>query len=118
MMCKLKVFHWLQELIAKSEGLTRRSKDPSPGPMKGKEPLTLSALRAAAGNTSKPNAKKAINHNAPAPAAAPAASAPTRPAAHKKPEKVIFRKFKRRFEILKFLIIEQCPISFCTQTSG
>ena len=97
-MCKSKVFHWFQELIAKSEGLTRRSKDPSPGPMKGKEPLTLSALRAAAGNTSKPNAKKAINHNAPAPAAAPAASAPTRPAAHKKPEKVILRKFKRRFE--------------------
>ena len=89
-MCKSKICHWFQELIAKSEGLTRRSKDPlAPAPMKGKEPLTLSALRAAAGNTSKPNAKKAINHNAPAPAAAPAASAPTRPAAHKKPEKVI-----------------------------
>ena len=76
-MCKSKVFHWFQELIAKSEGLTRRSKDPSPGPMKGKEPLTLSALRAAAGNTSKPNAKKAINHNAPAPAAAQSVQCPS-----------------------------------------
>ena len=79
-------FFAFQELIAKSEGLTRRAKDASPAPNK-REPLTLSSLRAAAGNTgnSKPNARKPIvNDTAPAPREKPVPA----PAAHKKPEKV------------------------------
>ena len=111
-MCTYTILALFQELIAKSEGLTRRAKDASPAPIK-KEPLTLSSLRAAAGNTSKPNAKKAINAAAPPPAA-PA----SRPAAHKKPEKVLtmIPYFKGNFE-RSFIITEQCSISFRTQTT-
>ena len=80
-------FFALQELIAKSEGLTRRAKDASPAPNK-REPLTLSSLRAAAGNTGnpKPNARKPVNDTAPPPREKPVPA----PAAHKKPEKVRF----------------------------
>ena len=107
-MCTYTILALFQELIAKSEGLTRRAKDASPAPIK-KEPLTLSSLRAAAGNTSKPNAKKAINTAAPPPAA-PA----SRPAAHKKPEKVlkmfnlkgnflkIFHNYRAMFDLVSY----------------